>query len=424
MKERVLQYLWKYRLYDDADLRTTTGDPVTVIDPGLTNTDAGADFFNAKLRIAGTVWAGDIEIHSKASDWIRHGHDRNPAYDSVILHVVGEDDASVCRSNGEVLPQLVLHVPGKVRQSIDWLLSREGAVACATRIHEVSPPFLSEWMNALLGERLERKTEDIFKRLKQTKYDWNEVFYLTLTRNFGFGTNSDAFEWLAVSLPFKYIRKHRNNSMQVEALLFGQAGLLTAEKDDAYYEALRLEYAFLQKKYGLKPVDGFLFKRSRTRPVNFPHLRLAQLASVWTHNDTLFSEILENPSVEKLQQCFNVPPSTYWDTHYHFDFPSPARKKPIGLRAACMVMINTVVPILFAYGKQKQQPEYGEQTLRLLEQIPPERNSIVKAFTDAGVPVKNACDSQALIQLRREYCDKRKCLYCRIGFRLIKSAAK
>lgn len=421
MNERILQYVWKHRLYNEFELHTTDGLAVTVIDPGLLNTDAGPDFFNAKVRIENTIWAGDVEIHCKSSDWIRHKHDKDPAYDSVILHIVGECDMPVYRGNGEPILQVILHIPEKVQRSIDWLLSREQTVPCATHLREISLTFLSDWLSALLSERLERKTEDILRRLQQTQNDWNEVFYITLTRNFGFGTNSDAFEWLAGSLPFKYIRKQSNNSLQIEALLFGQAGLLGGNKEDVYYQTLQREYVFLQKKYGLKPVSGFLFKKLRTRPINFPHLRLAQLAAIWTRNDTLFSEIIEGASTEKLKSRFNVPLSEYWNTHYHFDNPSPARKKSIGLNATHIILINTVVPILFAYGKQKKQYEYCERALCLLENIPAERNSIIKTFTDAGLSAGNASDSQALIQLRREYCDKKKCLYCRIGFRLIKN---
>jgi hypothetical protein len=281
-------------------------------------------------------------------------------------------------------------------------------------------------MSALVSERLERKASDIFIRLEQYTKDWNEIFYITLMRNFGFGTNSDAFEWLARSLPYKYILKHRHNPLQVEALLFGQAGLLSVDKGakqfvdgDSYYLSLCREYEFLRRKYNLKPVEGFLFKKLRTRPVNFPHIRIAQAAAVWICRDVLFSEILETEDINHIRSFFNVLPSEYWNTHYHFDHASPSQKKTIGNNAVNAMLINTVIPVLFAYGKQKNQPTCCDRALKFLEALPSERNHIVTVFVKAGVSVGNAGDTQALIQLRREYCDRKKCLCCRIGFRVI-----
>ncbi|MDR1103373.1 MAG: DUF2851 family protein [Tannerella sp.] len=418
--ERLLQYVWKYRLYDGAGLCTAEGLPVTVIDPGIQNPDAGPDFFNAKIRIDGAVWAGCVEIHRKASEWHAHRHDRDPAYDAVILHVVEEDDTPVRRTNGEIVRTAVIRVPDGVREHMAWLLSRDTPTPCLGRIREVEPVHLSAWLSALVSERLERKTDAILQLLERHDGDWNEVFYITLMRNFGFATNSDAFEWLAESLPFHCIRKHRNSRLSVEALLFGQAGLLAEACDDPYCRLLQREYAFLQTKYGLKPVEGFLFRKLRTRPVNFPHVRLAQLAAIWSANDTLFSEILENSRPEMLKERFDVSVSDYWETHYHFGAASPKGKKKIGAATVYLILINTAVPVLFACGKKKRLPEYAARALQLLEDLPPERNSPVKMFTEAGVEVKNAADTQALIQLRREYCEKKKCLYCRIAYHLIR----
>ncbi|MDR2913215.1 MAG: DUF2851 family protein, partial [Tannerella sp.] len=252
--ERMLQYVWKHRLYAESDFITTDGVPVFVIDPGISNHDAGPDFFNAKIRLGDTVWVGNVEVHECASDWRRHRHHKDKLYDTVILHVVRLNDAVVHRTNNEPVPQVVLSVPEKIEKNIEWLLSRDMPVLCAERIGSVPSLYLSDWMGALLTERLERKTNDIFIRLKKNAKDWNEMFYVTLMRNFGFGTNSDAFELLAGSLPYRYILKHRNNPLQVEALLFGQAGLLDPDTDvagkcvdkpvDDYLQSLRREYEF------------------------------------------------------------------------------------------------------------------------------------------------------------------------------------
>ena len=417
--ERMLHYIWKHRLFSDIDFITTEGEPVFVIDAGIPNTDAGPDFFNAKVRIGNTVWVGNIEIHNRSSDWFQHRHQQDKLYDTVILHVIRRYDADIFRTNGEPIPQAILPVPENIEKNIEWLLLRDTPVSCAERLSSVSSLHLSGWLNALLAERLGRKTDDILVRLKKNFKDWNEVFYMTLTRNFGFGVNSDAFELLAGSLPYKCILKHRNNPAQIEALFLGQAGLLDEENDDPYYLLLRREYEFLCKKYRLRPVNSFLFKKLRTRPVNFPHVRLAQLAAVWVRHDLLFSKILETEQIKTMRAFFNIEPSEYWSTHYRFGMVSDVKKKSIGKNATDIILINTVIPTLFAYGKYMNRPEYCERALRLLDEIKPEKNSIVALFQQFGLSAKSASDSQALIQLRREYCDRKKCLYCRIGFRVI-----
>ena len=418
--ERLLQYVWKYRLYPAVELQTTEGASLTVIDPGILNTDAGPDFFNAKIKIGDAIWAGNIEIHRKATDWKSHHHYENPAYDSVILHVVAEDDAAIFRPNGEVIPQVVIEVPPKIKENMDWLLSRDTSLPCAERIHEIDPIRISTWMASLLTERLERKVDDIFALLDQNQNDWNEVFYITLTRNFGFGSNGDAFEYIAKSLPFKYILKQRDNCWQIEALLFGQAGLLNERIDDPYYQLLQREYRFLQQKYHLTQPDYCVIKHLRMRPAGCPYLRIAQLAAIWTHHDTLFSRILEDSRPETLSAYFDNALPEYWDTHYNFRTLSRKKKKKIGPSTIHLILINTIAPILFAYGRLKKNPDYCTKAIQLLENIPPEQNILVADFTDAGIGVKNACDTQALTQLRRAYCEKKKCLNCRIGFELVK----
>ena len=419
--ERLLHYVWKYKLYAATSLATTDGRPVQVIDPGMQNTDAGPDFFNAKIKIDGTLWAGSVEIHDKSSDWLLHHHETDKDYDGVILHITGVDDFQPVRTNGEPVPQMLLTVPENVLRSIDWLLYRETALPCLDHIARVDPLHIACWMEALLSERLERKTHDIFLLLDAYQSDWNEVFYITLTRNFGFGVNNDAFERLAKSLPLRCIQKQRSSYSQIEAMLFGQAGMLTEENDDHYYRLLQREYDFLRHKFGLSPMEDFVFKNLRTRPANFPYLKVAQLAALWVQHDTLFSAILEAGSTGEIKKYFRIPPSGYWETHYHFRYASPRKEKTIGENALNILLINTVVPMLFAYGLHNKQPEYCERATRLLESIPPEKNTIVSTFCNAGIAVHHAGDSQALIQLKREYCEKKKCLYCRIGFRMLKT---
>ena len=422
--ERLLHYVWKYKLYPAMPLLTTDGRPVSVIDPGTLNSDAGPDFFNAKIKIADTLWGGSVEIHTRASDWLVHRHDKDKAYDAVILHVVECVDCEVRRTDGEPIPQLKLIVPEAIVKNIDWLLYREVAMPCLGYIPEIEPLYISSWLDALLGERLERKTADIFRLLDLYGGDWNEVFYITLTRNFGFGVNNDIFERLAKSLPLRCIQKQRGSHSQIEAMLFGQAGMLDETLDSPYYRLLQREYRFLRHKFGLTPLDPSQFRSLRIRPVNFPCLKLAQLAAVWTQYDTLFSVILAAGSIGRIKQCFRVSPSVYWETHYNFRSVSVRKEKQVGENSLCILLINTVVPVLFAYGVRSKQPEYCDRAIHILESLPPEKNAIVSGFTQAGIKTGHAGDSQALVQLKREYCEKKKCLYCRIGFRYLKQISQ
>ncbi len=418
--ERLLHYVWKYKLYNASELVTTDGVPIQVLDPGVLNTDAGPDFFNAKIKVDNTVWAGSVEIHDKASDWFRHHHDKDKGYDSVILHVTRNNDATVFRTNGEPLPQLILTVPEAVEKNINWLLQREADLPCLSYISEMESIHICAWLNALTEERLQRKTNDIITLLEQYNNDWNEVFYITLTRNFGFGVNSDAFEWLAKSLPFHCIQKQRNSQSQVEAMLFGQAGMLEYPGSCAYYRLLQREYRFLRHKFGLKPLNGSLFKNLRVRPGNFPYERLAQLSAIWTSYDTIFSAVLEAGTIREIKNLLHLAPSEYWKTHCHFRHISPPKEKKLGEDSLNIILINTVIPMMFAFGLRNKKEEYCERAVKLLEMLSPEKNSIVHTFSKAGVQVRHAGDSQALIQLKRAYCEQKKCLYCRIGFKFLK----
>ena len=363
-----------------------------------------------------------MEIHQKASDWLAHGHSADKAYENVILHVVETDDGTVFRQNGEAIPQLVLPIPEQVIDNMEWLLTRDSPVACLERLPAINPVFRLQWMDALLAERLERKTDDILRWLDLYQKDWNEVFYILLCRNFGFGVNSDAFERLARSLPLKCILKQRPSASQVEALFLGQAGLLNDSNGNRhhYYRLLQQEYSFLRKKYGLEPLEPHIFRNLRLRPDATPHIKLVELAAIWIRHDTLFSSVLSARTPRELKDFFRVPASAFWDTHYNFLRPSPHRKKQLGENALNMLLINTVVPLMFAYGLYHRMDEHKARALRLLASIPPEQNSIISLFSQVGMKPRNAGDTQALIQLKRNYCEQKKCLYCRLGFQLLK----
>lgn len=418
--EYLLHYVWKYRLFNQTNLQTSDGRNIEIIDPGLHNTDAGADFFNAKIKIDDRVWAGNVEIHQSSDDWNRHGHHTDKNYNSVILHVVGNVRGSVKNEKGLEVPQMKLAIPDNIRENADYLLNSISNIPCKNYLSDINKEIISSWLSVLGIERLERKTNDILAHLDRFNNSWDQSFYVLLTRNYGFGLNSDEFERMALSLPFNIIQRHSDSLFQVEALLFGQAGMLMNDSVvEDYYLQLKNEYDFLSRKYQLKPIDGFLFKKLRVRPNAFPQVRIAQLAALLQQSGRLFSSILEREDYKQLRLYFQAKTSDYWQTHYSFGSESKRTDKYLGDSSLNIILINTVVPILFAYGRKTDQEKYCDRALHILESIKPERNAIITEFKSAGVIPANAFDSQALIQLRKEYCDKRKCLYCKIGYQVL-----
>jgi hypothetical protein len=418
MKESILHYIWQNKLFDATRLFSDDNEKIEVIDTGKPNSDAGPDFFNAKVRIGDTLWAGNVEIHTRSSDWFRHGHQADKAYDNVILHVVKYSEGVVTRSDGKPVSQVKLIYPDKIEKKYNELISNEKWLPCSDRIGEIPSVFIDSWVNSLLAERLEQKMNTILGYLKQTENHWEEAFYITLARSFGFGINSPAFEMLARSLPANILAKHKNNLFQLEALLFGQAGLLDA-RDDDYAEKLADEYAFLKKKYDLQGMDASMWKLLRLHPGNFPHVRLAQFAALVHQSSKLFSKIIENPEIGFLTEIFSSEPSQYWIRHYRFGIVSPEKKKRTGKQSVESIMINAVVPFVFCYAVQRGNQELKEKALQLLEKIPAEKNSIIKQWKAEGMKIINASDSQAFLQLKKYYCDDKKCLRCRIGHKVL-----
>ncbi len=417
MKESILHYIWQYKLFSTLNLKTTDGQPVEVIDSGKLNTDAGPDFFNSKIKIDGTLWAGNVEIHNLSSDWTKHHHISDKAYDNVILHVVNKADSPVFRTNGIPVPQLELEVPEFIMKNYTGLLNGRKWIPCADKIHQVPLLLINDWKNALLIERMEQKTEMIEVLLLQNSNHWEEAFYVSLARSFGFGTNSQAFERLARSLPECILAKHKDDLFQLEALLFGQAGFLEKTENDTYQSALKKEYRFLQTKYHLNPVDISEWKLLRLRPDNFPHVRLAQFAALTHRSSKLFSKVIASGSIVQLKAMFDCEVSDYWKTHYIFGKESLESKKRLGMKSIDILLINTVVPFLFAYSKRKNN--VSENALGLLELISSEKNAIIRKWEELGVSSASAFDSQALLQLKKNYCDEKKCLRCRIGHKVL-----
>lgn len=418
--EQLLHYIWKYKLYTNQSFFSTEGDEIEIIDAGMLNSNAGPDFFNAKIKVGNKTWAGNIEIHKSSSDWKKHKHDSDSAYNSIILHVVGKIDCDIYTQNERKIPQIAIQIPNKVANNYTQLLTSSFTIPCANSLRDIQKIHLNNWLYALLVERLERKTNDIYTVLDKFNNSWDETFYVLLSRNFGFGLNSEVFERLALSLPYFYIQKHSDNIFQVEALLFGQAGLLEDDTIlDDYFLQMKREYHFLKKKYTLNNLDGFLFKSMRVRPQGFPQVRIAQLAAVLQQSKRLFSHILEKDDENLLRLFFHINASEYWQTHYTFGKPSIKKTKFPGDSSINVILINTVAPILFAYGKKNNIEEYCTRALAILEDLKPERNSLITEFKKHGITPLNAADTQALIQLRKEYCDQHKCLYCKVGYQIL-----
>lgn len=399
---------------------TTTGQVLEVIDSGQANTDAGPDFFNAKIKLDGVWWAGNIEIHHASSDWFKHGHHTNPVYDSVILHIATHIDAEIYRSNGKRIPQLQLDCPTYIQDNYHELLCTDKYPPCYRIISSLSPLTIHSWMSALQFERFQQKTDQLSERLKFCNNNWEDAFFITLARNFGFGLNSDAFETMAKHLPLRAVDKHRDSLFQIEALFFGQAGLLQEDIEDDYYHKLKKEYQYLAHKFCLSPMDTLQWRFLRLRPDNFPHIRIAQLACLYHRSYGLFSQLMEKQTLKEIHDLLKGGTSEYWLRHHSFGLSSPERPKNLSTSSINLLVINTVITFLYAYGVHKGNESLCNRASRFLEELKSENNYIIRMWEQCGIKAKHAGDSQALIQLKKEYCDKKKCLYCRIGYEYLK----
>ena len=403
------------------ELTTTDGRLVEVIDAGLHNHNAGPDFFNAKVKIGGTLWVGNVEIHDRASDWYQHGHDKDPHYDNVVLHVCETIDSDVTNSKGQYIPQLQLSVPQHVREHYEELLKTDHYPPCYRIIPDLTRLMVHSWMAALQTERLERKTDDIRRRAEQCGGSWEDAYFVTLARNYGFGINSDTFEQWAMNVPLQAVGHHRDDLFQIEAIFFGQAGLLDGEGEDDYYLRLQKEYRYLRQKFTLTPMSASAWKFLRLRPQNFPHIRIAQLAMLYYEQRLNLSRLLNAEHLDEVNALLLTHVSDYWRTHYTFDSqPTKPMEKHLSPASIDLIIINSVAPMLFTYGKYKSDQHLCDRAFSLWEQLKAENNAIIRDWAAAGVPCENAADSQALLQLHRNYCMRRDCLRCNFGYEYLK----
>lgn len=424
--EDFLHYVWKFRLFDRAKLATCDGEELEIFSVGTHNSDSGPDFQNARLRIGQTTWAGNVEVHLSSSDWQKHGHTTDNAYDNVILHVVYRDDQPLTLTNGRRVPTLELQnriSPDLYNRYHNLVFGSQAIIPCEASIASVDRLTLHNWLTRVLVERLEKKSAAVIAALNLNRGDWEETFYQFLAANFGFKINALPFELLAKSLPQNILAKHKNNAGQIEALIFGQAGFLTGSLNDAYPQKLKNEYDFLRKKYNLAPVENHLWKFMRLRPQNFPTIRLAQFAALVVRSNHLFSKVLEIKDIQGLRNLFaEIKVDSYWENHYRFDVESAPSAKSLGQASIDILLLNTLALFLFSYGKHNQLQNYISRSLHLLENLPNENNHITADFATLGVEIKTAFESQALLELKNSYCSYKKCLQCSVGNKILKLA--
>lgn len=421
MKEEFLHYLWKFKKFDTSNLISFNGEKITIEKSGNYLQLAGPDFFNAQITIENQKWAGNVEIHIKSSDWYLHHHERDSNYDSVILHVVWEHDAEIYRINNTEIPVLILknYVAKETLDNYNSLIAPKNWIYCEKQLCSVDEFVLLNWQERLFFERLERKSKPIETLLEHTNQDWEAVLFCLLAKNFGLNTNGDSFFKVATSIPFSIIRKESAVLQNFESLLFGKAGLLDLDKEDVYYKTLKSNYDYLLQKHQLEstPINPLQFFKHR--PDNFPTIRLSQFVNLYFTQQQLFSRIIDANSIESMYQIFNVAVSEYWETHYQFDRVSPKKRKALSKAFIDLLIINTIVPLKFAYAKSLGQ-DNSEQLIELLIQVSPEQNAIIDKFISLKMKIENAFDTQSLLQLKNEYCNKVRCLHCNIGIELLK----
>ncbi len=426
MKEDFLHYVWKFQKFEGFDLFTSKNERLHIKTAGGHNLNSGPDFFNAQVELDGQLWAGNIEIHLKSSDWYAHNHESDPAYDNVILHVVWEHDAEIFRKDGSVVPTLVLKelVPKFTLVRYQKLFSKEKKwINCENDFADVNSFIIENWLERLYIERLQKKGKVLLQELEETQNHWEALLFRMLCKNFGLNINGESFFSIAKSVDFSVVKKSSPNHQNLEALLLGQAGLLDGEKEDGYFHLLKKDYEYLKRKFNLQNEGIITPMFFRLRPPNFPTIRLAQLAALYNQQDNLFSKIISLKNTSDFYTLLDITASEYWNTHYNFGVASKDSKKRITKSFINLLIINTVLPIKFCYAVQQGQ-DASEEILKIASEIPSEKNGIVDKFNSLKSISKAAYQSQALLQLKSEYCDKHRCLQCAIGNAIVGSGIK
>ncbi len=423
MEEQLLHFIWQRKLFDHSDLKTTSHEPIEIHHPGSANYNQGPDFLQSRILIGHQLWAGHVEIHIRSSAWYLHMHDQDAHYNNVILHVVWKEDQPVHTLDGYLIPCLELaeRVDEGLLERFRHLMRNEEWVPCASSLMEVSSLVRTSWLERLMAERLEAKAEAINDIRNQYKGDWEQTFYVLLAKQLAAPVNSDAMDELCRTIPLSLLRKHSNRIDQMEALLFGASGLVNKDMNDEYVIRLKSEFAFLRKKYSLTPMEALRWKFLRMRPAHFPTIRIAQLAKIISNLAYFVARVESKQNGNDWIELFSVVPMhSFWDHHYHFTASSPEMPKQLGKSTAISLVINVVAPLMFVYGKHQGKPLLKEQAISLLEEMPAEKNALISGWKKAGWEACNAGETQGMIQLKKKYCDQRRCLHCAIGLQVIK----
>ncbi|MHC0446210.1 DUF2851 family protein [Flavobacterium sp. 3-218] len=422
MKEDFLHYLWKFKKFDTLNLKSTQGEPITIIKTGDYLELSGPDFFNAHIEIGNQKWAGNVEIHLKSSDWYLHNHEKDPAYKNVILHVVWENDTAIFRENNTEIPVLVLkdYVSKEIIENYTALIAPKTWISCERELKQIDGFVFKNWQERLFFERLERKSKFIYQLLEETNQDWEAVLFCLLAKNFGLNTNGNSFLQISKAIPFSVIRKESFEVENLEALLFGTSNLLEAEKEDVYYKDLKFRYFYLLHKYQIEKTHTDPLQFFKLRPDNFPTIRLSQLAALYHKHQNLFSKIIDLKSTTDVYRLLNVSASSYWQNHYMFDKESPKKLKMLSTSFIDLVIINTIIPLQFAYSSIMGE-SIAEDLIDFMNEVTSEKNAIIDKFNSFGIKSKTAFESQTLLELKNEYCERKACLKCAIGIELLKN---
>jgi hypothetical protein len=423
LTEQLFQHIWQCRLFSQSDLTTLEGERVRIDYPGQHNRHAGPDFTAARIQIGQQLWAGNVELHLRTSDWYKHGHQHNAQYQRAILHVVFQHDMPELTTQGVPCLELQHCIPKLLLQRYTHLKEAAAFIPCGGAVRHISPLVWLNWKDRLLVERLEQKADVMKGWLLQTKYDWEEVCYLAMARGLGVPVNSEQLLQLARSLPYKLLRRHQHHQLQLEALLFGQAGMLERTFTEDYPLALQREYAFMRRKYRLQPLSVQQWKWLRMRPVSFPTIRIASLAALVHQSQHPFSLILEATDIGTLEKLLHTRLSDYWSTHYNFEEKQTRLKSP-GEQSVRHLLINTILPLLYLYGREKQESSFQERAIQWMHLLPAEDNHIIRDWNELGINANSAADSQALLQLKQHYCDEKRCLQCNAGAKLLKDGVR
>ncbi len=417
MSEELLHFAYKYKLYEDAVFFNT--ESVDLLDIGKQNFDSGPDFIGAKLKTKEAVWVGNVEIHVNSSDWNLHKHNTDKAYNNVILHVVQNHNCDVYTENGRLLPVLQIKISNDVEHKYGKFLENKTNIPCEEYIKTVDKFRLKMWLSKVLIQRLSTKVKNIKQLLELNTNSWEEVLYQSTAKAFGFKINAEPFEKLAKSVPLKIISKH-NSPLQIEAIFMGQAGFLNEVNcNDSYYTKLKNEYVFLKNKFNLSSTEKHQWKFLRLRPANFPTIRISQFANLMSKYDSLFSKVINAKSVDNLLNIFDIKTSEYWNTHYTFGKKSAYKIKAMGKQSVNLILINSLIPYIFTYGQLTDNENVKNKAINFIEELKPEKNRIISMWNTMGIKTSSAFDTQALLEQKKSYCDKNKCLKCGIGIEIL-----